>query len=236
LSILTFTSITVRVNGVVLGCVFPEDFFQRYGNRDGHYITGLVAEAYFVRRLWSLGYEVRFAVSHNIEVRRIGKGDFAYDCVGDYDEVLERMPSELKTIVEEFCKEGVDIYVEDDGNVPVYFKDRLLFRKNFKKLLYDMVSKYSDKYITKVMIIFDREFEPFQTALGIELIYLLEYLFETPLQKLPTSRLEGLLEEVEKVLEEKGLRLDKDFWTGLKVSNEEELKEELRKLTPPGRF
>jgi hypothetical protein len=52
-----------------------------------------------------------------------------------------------------------------------------------------MVSKYRDKYITKVIIIFDQEFEPFQAALGIELIHLLEYLFGTPLQKLPSNRL-----------------------------------------------
>jgi hypothetical protein len=41
---------------------------------------------------------------------------------------------------------------------------------------------------------------------------------------------------VEKILIEKGLRLDEDIWTGLKISNEEELEKELRKLTPPGRF
>jgi len=236
LSSLMFASVDVRVNGVVLVSVFVEDFFHKYGNRDGHYIPGLVAEAYFVRELWSLGYEVRFVVSHNIEVRWIGKDNIAYDCVADYGKVLDRMPSELKTVVENFCKKGVDINVEDDGNVPVYFEDRLLFRKNFRKLIYGMFSKYRDKYITYAIIIFDREFEPFQAALGIELIHLLGYPFETPLQKLPSNRVEKVLEEVEKILVEKGVRLDKDFWAGLKLSNREELKEELRKLTPPERF
>lgn len=99
-----------------------------------------------------------------------------------------------------------------------------------------MVLKYRDKYITNAIIIFDREYEPFQVALGIELIYLLHYLFETPLQKLPPTRLEEVLEEVEKILVEKGVKLDEDIWTGLEVSNKEELKEELRKLTPHERF
>jgi len=99
-----FASVDVRVNRVFLGSVFVEDFFHKYGNRDGHYIPGLVAEAYFVRELCSLGYEVRFVVSHNIEVRWIGKDNTAYDCVADYGEVLERMPSELKTVFKNFVR------------------------------------------------------------------------------------------------------------------------------------
>jgi len=224
--------IRVRVNGVFIGSVDPEGFFHKYGNCDGHNIVGLVAEAYFVRRLWRLGYEVGFVISHNVEVRWIKKEDLTYECVGEYGEVLEKMPAELKMIVKEFCEKGLDIQVEDDGNVPVYFKERLLFRKNFKKLLYEMISKQRDGFIT-TGIIFDREFEPFQSALGLELFYLLDYRLQTHLHKLPTNKLEEILENVEKILEEKGVRLDKEIWTGLEISNKNELAEELRKLNYP---
>ena len=101
-----------------MGCVNLEDFFGKYGNCDGDNIVGLAAEVYFVRMLRGLGYEVELAVSHN-EVRWIRKGGFAYECVGDYGEVLKSMLDELKTVVQEFCEKGVDVLVESDGGVPV---------------------------------------------------------------------------------------------------------------------
>ena len=222
--------IGVSVNGVHIGSAFPEGFFHKYGNSDGQDIIGLVAESYFVRKLWSLGYEVRFVFSHNIEVRWITKGDFSHECVGDYGEVLEKMPGELKTIIEEICKEGLNISIEDDGEVPVYFKDKLLFKGDVKKLIYKIISKYRDGYITRG-IIFDREFEPFLAALGMELIYMLDYRLKTSLHTLPTSKLEEVLNDVEKILSEKGIRLDEDIWTGLKIANDEELAGELRKIS-----
>ncbi|MCL7402476.1 MAG: hypothetical protein LZ168_06815 [Thaumarchaeota archaeon] len=222
--------IGVSVNGVHIGSAFPEGFFHKYGNSDGQDIIGLVAESYFVRKLWSLGYEVRFVFSHNIEVRWITKGDFSHECVGDYGEVLEKMPGELKTIIEEICREGLNISIEDDGEVPVYFKDKLLFKGDVKKLIYKIISKYRDGYITRG-IIFDREFEPFLAALGMELIYMLDYRLKTSLHTLPTSKLEEVLNDVEKILSEKGIRLDEDIWTGLKIANDEELAGELRKIS-----
>ncbi|MCL7388798.1 MAG: hypothetical protein LZ173_02515 [Thaumarchaeota archaeon] len=222
--------IGVSVNGVHIGSAFPEGFFHKYGNSDGQDIIGLVAESYFVRKLWSLGYEVRFVFSHNIEVRWITKGDFSHECVGDYGEVLEKMPGEPKTIIEEICREGLNISIEDDGEVPVYFKDKLLFKRDVKKLIYKIISKYRDGYITRG-IIFDREFEPFLAALGMELIYMLDYRLKTSLHTLPTSKLEEVLNDVEKILSEKGIRLDEDIWTGLKIANDEELAGELRKIS-----
>jgi hypothetical protein len=222
--------IGVSVNGVHIGAAFPEGFFHKYGNGDGQNIIGLVAESYFVRKLWSLGYEVRFVFSHNIEVRWITKGDFSHECVGDYGEVLEKMPGELKAVVEEMCREGLNISIADDGNVPAYFKDKLLFKRDIKKLLYKIISKYRDGYITRG-IIFDRELEPFLAALGMELIYMLDYRLKTSLHTLPTNKLEEVLNDVEKILSEKGIRLDEDMWTGLKIANDEELAGELSKIS-----
>lgn len=222
--------IDVSVNGVRIGSASPEDFFHKYGNSDGQNIIGLVAESYFVRKLWSLGYEVRFVYSHNIEVRWIRRGDFIHECVGDYGEVLKKMPGELKAIIEEICEKGLNISIEDDGDVPVYFKDKLLFKRDVKKLLYKIISKYRDGYITRG-IIFDREFEPFLAALGMELIYMLDYRLETSLRTLPISNLEEVLNDVEKILSEKGIRLDEDIWTGLKIANDEELAGELSKIS-----
>lgn len=222
--------IEVSVNGVRIGSAFPEGFFHKYGNSDGQNIIGLVAESYFVRKLWSLGYEVRFVYSHNIEVRWIRKGDFSHECVGDYGEVLEKMPEELKAIIEEICERGLNIIIEDDGDVPVYFKDKLLFRRDVRKLLYKIISKYRDGYITRG-IIFDREFEPFLAALGMELIYMLDYRLKTSLRTLPPSKLEEVLNNVEIILSEKGIKLDEDIWTGLKIANDEELAGELGKLS-----
>jgi organic radical activating enzyme len=144
--------------------------------------------------------------------------------------VLEKMPEELKTIIEEICREGLNISIEDDGEVPVYFKDKLLFKGDVKKLIYKIISKYRDGYITRG-IIFDREFEPFLAALGMELIYMLDYRLKTSLHTLPTSKLEEVLNDVEKILSEKGIRLDEDIWTGLKIANDEELAGELRKIS-----
>jgi len=231
---LSLDYITIRVNGVRIGFAYLEDFFHKYGNCDGENLVGLVAEAYFVRRLRSLGYEVRFVISHNIEVRWIKRGDFAYECVDEYGKVLEKMPSELKAIVQELCEKGIDILIEDDGNVPVYFKEKLLFKKDVKRLLNEIISKHRDAYIT-TEIIFDEEFEPFLAALGMELIYRLDYRLKTYLHKLPPDRFEEVLEYVEKVLAEKGVRLDEEFCTSLKISNEEELAKELLRLAPLGR-
>lgn len=221
--------IDVSVNGVHIGSAFAEDFFHKYGNSDGQNIIGLVAESYFVRKLWSLGYEVRFVYSHNIEVRWIMKGDFSHECIGDYGKVLKKMPGELKALIEKICEKGLNIIIEDDGDVPVYFKDKLLFKRDVKKLLYKIISKYSDGYITRG-IIFDQEFEPFLAALGMELIYMLDYRLKTSLHTLPSSKLEEVLKDVEKILAEKGIRLDEDIWTGLKIANDEELAVELSKI------
>ncbi len=228
-------SISVRVNGVYIGSRDPEDFFNKFGNCDGSNIVGLVAEAYFVKRLWSMGYEVIFAISHNIEVRRISRGDLSFECVGDYGEVTEKMPAELKRIVDELREKGIDISFEDDGDVPVYFKGSLLFKKSIKKLIYEIISRHRDRYITR-RVIFDKELEPFQAALGLELIYTIEHALETHIEELPGNVLEDVLNNVEKVLAEKGLKLEEEPWTGLEVSNEKELVEELRKLNQPTRF
>ncbi len=46
-----FYYVRVFVNCVELGEASVEDFFSKYGNRDGHNLVGLVAEAHFVRKL-----------------------------------------------------------------------------------------------------------------------------------------------------------------------------------------
>jgi len=78
--------------------------------------------------------------------------------VDEEGEVLEKIPAELRMIVKEFCEKVVDIPIEDDGIVPVYLKEHLLFGENF-----EIISKHRDRFIT-TSIIFDREFEPFLSA------------------------------------------------------------------------
>ncbi|MGC8962287.1 MAG: hypothetical protein ACP5K1_07620, partial [Candidatus Bathyarchaeia archaeon] len=115
--------ISVRVNGLEVGSAVVDDFFSKYGNCDGNNIVGLTAEAHLVRMLRRAGYKVMLLLSHNVEIRRVEKEGFAFDCVGNYGEVLDKMPDELRAIIEGFCEKGVDVKIEDEGETPVYFND-----------------------------------------------------------------------------------------------------------------
>lgn len=128
------------MNNVALGHAVADDFFNKYGNCDGHNIVGLVAEAHLVKRLRSMGYEVMLVLSHNLEIRSIKRQGFSYDCVGEYGKVLEKMPAELKAVVEEMCEKGVDIEIEDDGDVPIYLEGRMLFKTSFKRTLLKLIA------------------------------------------------------------------------------------------------
>ncbi|MBS7611838.1 hypothetical protein KEJ27_06485 [Candidatus Bathyarchaeota archaeon] len=156
------------VNGVELGEALIEDFFSKYGNRDGHNIVGLVAEAYFVRELWKADYDVKFVFSHNIEVREIRKNNFVYECVRDYGEVVKNMPDELKKIIEKFCERNIHIAVEDDGNVPVFLERKPFFKTSVKKILKRVITN-SERLFFPSLAIFDPEFEPLLLALGYEI-------------------------------------------------------------------
>jgi len=221
--------IKVMVNNVVIGNVIADDFFNKYGNCDGHNIVGLVAEAYLVKKLRSMGYEVMLVLSHNVEIRSIKRHGFSYDCVGEYGEVLENMPAELKAVVNEMCERGVDIRIENDGDVPVYLEDRMLFKTSFKRTLLKIIAAHGDRYLSP-LIIFNSEFEPFLTALSYKLVLMLEYGANIPIKRLPLSRVENLLDDIESILAEKGLKLESDYCDGLKISNESELIEDLRGL------
>ncbi|MEM1538303.1 MAG: hypothetical protein QXQ28_05580 [Candidatus Nezhaarchaeales archaeon] len=216
--------IEVRVNGVRIGLAIADGFFSKYGNSDGSNVIGLVAEAYLVRKLRSMGYKVLLAVSHNIEIRRIERDGFMYDCVGDYGEVIEKMPSELKAVIEEVCEKGIDIRVEDDGDVPVYFNGRLLFKMGLKNAVLRVLSTFKRGAITKFAI-FHSEFEPFLTALSCEILFILEA--GASIFELPQDEVEKILDNAERTLKELGIHLEEDFDIGVKISNEKVLLEAL---------
>lgn len=213
---------TVRVNGVVVGDAIADDFFSKYGNCGGQNMVGLVAEAHLVRRLRGMGFDATLSLSHNVEIRRITRQCFDYDCVGNYGEVLERMPSELKAEIEEMCEKGVDIRIEDDGEVPVYLEDRLLFRTSFKRILLRIFSECG-KMRFPLLMLFDPEFEPFLAAISYELYLLLEYGSNISISGLPPDGVESALDRFEGMLAARGIRLERDFWRGLKISNEDEV-------------
>jgi len=87
--------VEVKVNGILVGHAIIDDFFNKYGNCDGKNIVGLVAEAHFVNKLRSMGYNVRLLLSHNVEIIRVEHEHFSYECPRGYGEALERMPDEV---------------------------------------------------------------------------------------------------------------------------------------------
>ncbi|MEM3692594.1 MAG: hypothetical protein QXI39_01030 [Candidatus Bathyarchaeia archaeon] len=192
-----WAAVYVKVNGVPIGLAFVEDFFSKWGNCDGNNLVGLVAEAYLMRKLESKGYHTKLVFSHNIEMRRIEGEDFSYDCINDYGEVIKHMPEELKAIIEEFCGEGIDIKIENHGEVPVYFNEKMLFKTSFKKI-YAYLSSFSEKIITK-LIIFHPNFEPFLMALSYVFLIMLETYIEIFFFQKFQDKLEKILDEVDKV-------------------------------------
>ncbi|MEM2921433.1 MAG: hypothetical protein QW470_07705 [Candidatus Caldarchaeum sp.] len=213
--------VAVRVNGINVGTANVNDFFSKYGNCDGSNYVGLVAEAYLVKLLREHGYKVLLVVSHNIEIRRIERETFSYDCTGDYVEVLDKMPAVLRSVVDKFCEKGLDITLPGNIGVPVYFRDRLLFQADIKSILTTMIAKAKNSVVSR-MIMFDPHMEPFTTALGIDLYYLVESA-GIQLLKTPPERLPKLLELMENVLREKMIFLEEDLWEGFKISNEKDL-------------
>jgi len=221
--------VEVKVNGILVGHAIVDDFFNKYGNCDGKNIVGLVAEAHFVNKLRSMGYNVRLLLSHNVEIIRVEHEHFSYECPRGYGEALEHMPDELKAIVKELCENGINIKVENGEGVPAYLEGMVLFKISFKDMLFRIISKYRSKYLTRLMI-FDPKSEPFLMALSYELILLLEYASKMPVLSLQHSRIKQLLDHVETILRHHGLRLERDYCYGLKISNDNELIREFSKL------
>ncbi|MBO3842942.1 MAG: hypothetical protein FGF48_11110 [Candidatus Brockarchaeota archaeon] len=225
--------VDIRINGVEMEGALVDGFFWKYGNSDGSNILGLTAEAHFVKKLRKLGYEVSLVISHNIEIREIKKGNFMYDCFRDYGEVVENMPRELKEVVKEFCKEGVDIRISDEDGIPVYLDGRFIFRAKFEEIILHMLSKIEDEFITNAVLFDPRmeEFEPFLIALSYELMLMLEYEVNIPIFKLSYDRARKVLDDVGRVFKKHGIHLERDPFSGIRISNRKTLCEELRNLT-----
>jgi hypothetical protein len=240
--------ISVSVNGLDLGVAFADDFFSKFGNHDGHYIVGLVAEAHLVRRLRQIGYDVRLVLSHNVEIREIRRGDFVYECVGDYGEVIKDMPEELRRVFREFCEEGVNIRVGCDGNVPVFLEGNPLFKMSVKGVIEHFISM-SKSRLFGPLIMFYSDLEPLIAALGDEIESMLLFScgieiydgdlylrkFDRESSNPTRSRImnpEQVLDEIEKVFERNGIYLEREFELGLEISNRKTLEEGLKNLAP----
>lgn len=246
-----FPCVRVLVNGLELDIVSVEGFFSKYGNCDGNNLVGLVAEAHLVRQLWKAGYDVKFVLSHNIEIREIRKNNIVYECVRDYGEVVKNMPAELRKIVEEFCEKGVRIVVDDDGNVPVFLEGKQLFKTSIKKILDHIIVK-SERTFFPSLAIFDPGFEPLLLALGYEIHVLLFFASDIDildgglhLRKLETTQdgtkgskyfkiknSDEILDRIEEIFEKNAIYLKRDWWAGLEISNSKTLGESLKLLNP----
>ncbi|HDI32163.1 MAG TPA: hypothetical protein ENF80_05035 [Thermofilum sp.] len=237
--------IRVYVNDVLLGFVDAEGFFSKYGNNDGDNVIGLVAEAHVIKRLLEEGYEVKIIHSHNVEIREIRRGHLICECVRDYGEVIENMPRDLKELFRSLTDSGIRIRVRDNGRIPVYFEDKLLFRTSLKNVLRYLISK--PLLLSFISPVFETDHEPFLLYLGWEIMLMLFYASSMTSQNgklvkvlggktrggvryVKVENVNEVLDRVEEILEKLGILLVPDFWKGLNVSNKRSIEEEFKRL------
>jgi len=233
--------VSVSVNGTEIGYGLVDDFFSKYGNRDGLDYVGLVAEAQLVNFLESMGYRVDLVYSHNVEIRRISGRGVDYACAGEIEDVLEDMPPDLRAVIIDFARRGVNIQLDSRTGVEVLFEGRTLCRWDsgftFRWFL------GSKKYAPLNDDIFTRTHEPFLVALGLIILELIEigfgvYIQEGRLVKYSKTEegtyvravlenQEGFLATVERALQEVRINLVHHWEYGVRVSNRREIMEKL---------
>jgi len=231
----------VSVNGIEIGSAIVDDFFSKYGNHDGADYVGLVAEAHLVNFLEGMGYRVDLVSSHNVEIRRISGRGVDYECLGEYGEVLEDMPPDLRATISDFARRGVNIQLDSGAGVEVLFEGRALCRWDSGYTFSWFLE--SKEYAPTNDDIFTRAHEPFLVALGLIILELIEigfgvYIQEGRLVKYSKTKegsyvradledQKGFLATVEQALQEVQINLAHHWEEGLRVSNRREIMDKL---------
>lgn len=233
--------VSVSANGTEIGYAIVDDFFSKYGNHDGEDYVGLVAEAHLVNLLESMGYRVELVYSHNVEIRRIVGRGVDYECVGEYGEVLEDMPTDLRLVISEFARRGVNIQLDSNTGVEVLFEKNTLCRWDSGRTFSWFLE--SKTYAPLIDDIFTRTHEPFLIALGLMILELIEVGFgahveegrlvkynktkEGSFVRAEIENKEGFLAAVEQALAESKINLVQHWEYGVRISNEREIMKKL---------